>query len=81
LFLNDEILKPDLGTMLMETLINLLQDMPFWGWIAIIVIGGLAVEGYVKIRRMQIKHAERMAKIQQGIDPGDETEAYKKDEV
>ncbi len=81
MFLNDEILKPDLGTMLMETLINLLQDMPFWGWIAIIVIGGLAVEGYVKIRRMQIKHAERMAKIQQGIDPGDETEAYKKDEV
>ncbi len=79
--LNDDIVKSDLGAILMETLINLLEAMPYWGWIAVIVIGGLAVEGYVKIRRMQIKHAERIAKIQQGIDPGDETEAYKKDEV
>ena len=65
----------------METLINLLEAMSFWGWIAIIIIGALIVEGVVKVKRMQIKHAERMAKIQQGIDPGDETEAYKKDEV
>ncbi len=65
----------------MDTLIDLLDALPFWGWIAIIVIGALVVEGIVKVKRMQIKHAERMAKIQQGIDPGDETEAYKKDEV
>ena len=65
----------------METVINLLEAMSFWGWITIIVIGALIVEGVVKVKRMQIKHAERMAKIQQGIDPGDETEAYKKDEV
>lgn len=65
----------------METLINLLEAMSFWGWIAVIVIGALAVEGIVKVKRMQIKHTERMAKIQRGIDPGDETEAYKKDEV
>jgi len=65
----------------MDKLINLLEALSFWGWIAIIVIGALAVEGIVKVKRMQIKHAERMAKIQQGIDPGDETEAYKKDEV
>ena len=65
----------------METLINLLEAMPVWGWITISVICGLTVEGIVKVKRMQIKHAERMAKIQQGIDPGDETEAYKKDEV
>jgi len=65
----------------METMINLLEAMSFWGWIAVIVIGCLAVEGIVKIKRMQIKHAERLTKIQQGIDPGDETEAYKKDEV
>ena len=81
MFLNDDIVKSDLGAKLMETLINLLEAMPFWGWMAVIVIGALAVEGYVKIRRMQIKHAERMAKIKQGIDPGAETEAYKKDEV
>ena len=65
----------------METVINLLEAMSFWGWITIIVIGALIVEGVVKVKRMQIKHAERMAKIQQGIDPGDETEAYRKDEV
>ena len=65
----------------METLIHLLEAMSFWGWIAIIVIGALAVEGIVKVKRMQIKHAERMAKIKQGIDPGNEAEAYKKDEV
>ncbi len=65
----------------MEMVIRLVEAMDFWGWIAVIVIGGLIVDGIVKFKRMQIKHAERMAKIQQGIDPGDETEAYKKDEV
>ncbi|UCE46664.1 MAG: hypothetical protein JSW47_13705 [Phycisphaerales bacterium] len=65
----------------METLINFVEALEFWGWITIIVIGALVIEGIVKVKRMQIKHAERMAKIQQGIDPGDETEAYKKDEV
>jgi hypothetical protein len=65
----------------MEIVLDFLEDMPIFGWITIIIIGALIVEGYVKIRRMQIKHAERMAKIKQGIDPGDENEAYKKDEV
>ena len=65
----------------METVINVLEAMSFWGWIAVIVIGSVAIEGIVKVRRMQIKHTERMEKIKQGIDPGDETEAYKKDEV
>ena len=74
-------MKPGLGAKLMDTLIHFVEALEFWGWIAIIVIGGLAIDGIVKVRRMQIKHAERMAKIQQGIDPGDETEAYKKDEV
>ena len=74
-------MKSDLGAMLMETVINVLEAIPFWGWITVIVIGTVAIEGIVKVRRMQIKHTERMAKIQHGIDPGDETEAYKKDEV
>ena len=69
------------GVTLMETVINLLEAIPFWGWITLIVIGSVAIEGIVKVRRMQIKHVERMEKIKQGIDPGDETEAYKKDEV
>jgi hypothetical protein len=65
----------------MDTLIRFVEALEFWGWITIIVIGVTAIEGIVKVRRMQIKHAERIAKIQQGIDPGDESEAYKKDEV
>jgi hypothetical protein len=65
----------------MDTVIELLEAIPFWGWITLIVIGSVAIEGIVKVRRMQIKHVERMEKIKQGIDPGDETEAYKKDEV
>jgi hypothetical protein len=73
--------KSDLGATLMETVIRLLEAMDFWGWIAVIVLGAVAIEGIVKVKRMQIKHTERMAKINQGIDPGDETEAYKRDEV
>jgi hypothetical protein len=79
--LNDGTEKLDFGARLMNTLINLLEALSFWGWMAVIVIGCLAVEGIVKVKRMQIKHAERMAKIQQGIDPGNEIDAYKKDEV
>ena len=69
----------------MDTVIQFVEALGFWGWITImvigVVVGALIVEGVVKVKRMQIKHAERMAKIQRGIDPGDETEAYKKDEV
>ena len=83
--LNDETVNLDLGVGLMDTLIQFVEALEFWGWITImvigVVVGALTVEGIVKVKRMQIKHAERMAKIQQGIDPGDETEAYKKDEV
>lgn len=81
MLLNGDTLKRDLGAKLMETLVDFLQDMPFWGWITIIVLGSIAIEGIVKVKRMQIKHAERIAKIQQGIDPGNEAEAYKKDAV
>jgi len=65
----------------METVIEFVEAIPLWGWIAVIVIGATAIEGIVKVKRMQIKHIERMAKIEHGIDPGDESEAYKKDEV
>ena len=65
----------------MEMLMEFLQDMPMLGWITILVVGSVAIEGIVKVKRMRIKHIERLAKIQQGIDPGDEAEAYKKDAV
>lgn len=65
----------------MDRFIQFVGALDTWGWIAIIVISGLVVEGVVKVKRMQIKHTERMAKIERGVDPGDEVEAYKKDEV
>ena len=65
----------------MDAVIRLVEAMGLFGWLAVIVVGAVAIEGFVKVKRMQIKHTERMAKIQQGIDPGDETEAYKKDEL
>jgi hypothetical protein len=65
----------------MDNLIRFVEAMGFWGWIAVIVIGACVVEAVVVMRKMQIKHEERMAKISAGIDPGDETEAYKKDSV
>ena len=65
----------------MDNLIRLVEGMSFWGWMAVIAIGAIAIDGILKLKRMQIKHAERIAKIKQGIDPGDETEAYKKDEL
>jgi hypothetical protein len=65
----------------MDTVIRFVEALGLWGWIAVVVIGCVAIEGIVKVKRMQIKHAERMAKIGQGIDPGDESEAYKKDQV
>jgi hypothetical protein len=65
----------------MDTLVRFVEALGLWGWMAVVVIACVAIEGLVKVKRMRIKHAERMAKIEQGIDPGDETEAYKKDEV
>ena len=35
----------------MDTLIHFVEALEFWGWIAIIVIGGLAVEGIEFERR------------------------------
>ncbi len=65
----------------MDNLVRFVEAMDTLGWVAVMVVGGLIVEGVVKVKRMQIKHTERMAKIQHGVDPGDEVEAYKKDEV
>lgn len=65
----------------METAIRFVEAMGMWGWIAVIAVTGITAECISKWKRMEIKHAERMAKIQQGLDPGDETKAYKGDEV
>ena len=65
----------------MDRFLQFVEVMDTWGLIAIMVIGGLIVEGIVKVKRMQIKHIERMVKIEHSVDLCDEVEAYKKDEV
>ncbi len=35
----------------------------------------------LQLKKISIKHAERLAKINAGIDPGDESEAYEKDKI
>ncbi len=88
MYRNGGTVRPDWGAKLMEmvrhfteAVIEFVDALGLWGWIAVIIISCVGIEGLVKVKRMRIKHAERMAKIQQGIDPGDETEAYKKDEL
>jgi hypothetical protein len=61
----------------MDQFIQLVEAVDMW----IIPVVLFIVIGVVKVKRMQIKHIERMAKIDRGIDPGDEVEAYKKDSV
>ena len=48
-------------------------------WVMIMIVGVVAVQGIIVIVRMGIKHRERMAMIEKGIDPGAVEEAYKKD--
>ena len=65
----------------MDSFIRLVAALGFWGWITVMIIGYCVVSAVVTMRKMQIKHEERMAKINAGIDPGDEKDAYKKDWV
>ena len=48
------------------TAVPLLQAMPWWAWISIVVIISGAVTQVVK---MQHAHAERMEMIRQGMNP------------
>jgi len=50
-------------------------------WVMIMIVGVVAVEGIVTIIRMWIKHRERMAMIEKGIDPGTAEKAYKRDKL
>ncbi len=63
----------------MESVVDLIRSFGFFGWILIIVVIGIITNGVVTVYRMRIKHAERMAMIEQGDDPGDVEEAYKSD--
>ena len=69
----------------MESVVELIRSFGFFGWILIIVVVAIVVavptNGLVAVYRMRIKHAERMALIEQGEDPGDVEQAYLKDKV
>ncbi len=67
----------------MESVSDLIRFLGFFGWILIIAVFGIVFgttsQSVVTIFRMRIKHAERMAMIGAGDDPGDVEKAYKSD--
>ena len=63
----------------MESIIDLIRSFGFFGWILIVAVVGIITQGVVTMYRMKIKHAERMAMIEHGDDPGNVEEAYKSD--
>ena len=65
----------------METVWSFLTELRVVGWVMLMVIAVVAIEGTVIIVKMLIKHTERMAMINKGIDPGRPEDAYKKDKV
>ena len=58
-----------------------LTELGVVAWVMIMIVAVSAVQGVVVIVKMWIKHRERMAMIQKGIDPGPPQEAYCKDKV
>jgi cytochrome c oxidase assembly factor CtaG len=65
----------------MASVWEFMSDLGVIGWIMLMIIAVVAIEGVVVIVKMWIKHRERMAMIQKGMDPGSSQDAYKKDEV
>ena len=50
----------------MDAVKELVQSMPWYGWVAIVAILGGTVKGVVA---SSLRHQERMAMIKQGVDP------------
>ena len=65
----------------MASVWEFMSDLGVIGWVMLMIIAVVAIEGVVVIVRMWIKHRERMAMIQKGMDPGSIGEAYRKDKV
>ena len=58
-----------------------LTELGTIAWVMIMIVGVVAINGILVIVRMWIKHRERMAMIEKGMDPGAAEEAYKKDDI
>ena len=65
----------------MDSLINLIEAFGLWGWIAVVAVTAIIAQSVIVIKKMSIKHDERMAQIAQGMTPGSEDNAYKSDEL
>lgn len=65
----------------MASLWGVLTELGVIAWVMIMIIAVVAVEGIVVIVKMWIKHRERMAMIEKGMDPGPVQDAYGKDKV
>ncbi len=63
----------------MESVIDLIRSFGFFGWILIVAVVAIITQGLVSVYRMKIVHAERMAMIEHGEDPGDVDKAYRLD--
>ncbi|MFC1783105.1 hypothetical protein ACFL02_05920 [Planctomycetota bacterium] len=65
----------------MDKIIILIQALGFWGWIALIAVAAIIAQAVIVIKKISIKHDERMAQIARGMIPGSEENAYKSDEL
>jgi hypothetical protein len=60
---------------------DILTKLNLFAWGAIMIIGIVLIEALVVVARMWVKHRERMAMIEKGMNPGSVDETYKKDKV
>jgi len=60
---------------------NVLTDLGVVAWVMIMIVAVVLIEGIVAVVKMWIKHRERMAMIEKGMDPGPPEKAYQKDKV
>ena len=65
----------------MDSIVNIIEAFGLWGWIAVIAVVAIISQAVIVIKKMSIKHDERMAQIAQGMTPGSENDAYKSDEL
>ena len=69
----------------MESIIDLIRSFGFFGWILIIavvaIVFGTTSQSVIAVFRMRIKHAERMAMIEHGENPGDIDKAYEVEKI
>ena len=48
---------------------NCLAKLQTVGWVMLMIVAVVVIQGIVSIVRMRLKHDERMAMIEKGMDP------------